>query len=85
MQVLMWMTPILWNIDGMTLNPIISGILKLNPMYYIVSGYRDALIDQVWFWDRLDITVYFWVITAVVFGIGTTLFKKLQVHFADVL
>ena len=85
MQVLMWMTPILWNIDGMTLNPIISGILKLNPMYYIVSGYRDALIDQVWFWDRLDITVYFWVVTAIVFGIGTTLFKKLQIHFADVL
>ncbi len=85
MQVLMWMTPIMWNIDGMTLHPLIAGILKLNPMFYIVNGYRDALINKVWFWDRLDLTVYFWIVTLALLGIGTTVFKKLQVHFADVL
>lgn len=45
----MWMTPILWNIDSMPLNSVILFILKLNPMYYIVSGYRDALITKFWF------------------------------------
>ncbi len=42
------MTPIMWNIDGMELNPILITILKLNPMYYIVAGYRDSLIKEGW-------------------------------------
>ena len=29
--------------------------------------------------------VYFWIITVVVFGIGALVFKRLKVHFADVL
>lgn len=87
LQVLMWMTPIMWNIDVMQdrLPRVISVILKMNPMYYIVSGYRDSVINHVWFWERLDITIYFWVVTVVLFAIGTTIFKKLQIHFADVL
>lgn len=60
MQVLMWMTPILWNIDSMPLNSVILFILKLNPMYYIVSGYRDALITKFWFFNRPEQTLYFW-------------------------
>ena len=31
--VLMWMTPIMWNLDGMVLPKWIEIILKLNPMY----------------------------------------------------
>ena len=85
MQVFMWMTPIMWNIDAMVISPPVMLILKLNPMYYVVSGYRDALINNVWFWDRPELTVYFWFVAALIYGIGTTVFKKLKVHFADVL
>lgn len=46
LQIGVWMTPIMWNIDGMELNPILITILKLNPMYYIVAGYRDSLINK---------------------------------------
>ena len=83
--VLIWMTPIMWNIDGMALPGWMVIILKLNPMYYIVSGYRDALIYQRWFWERPGITLYFWIFTALMLWIGVTIFKKLQNHFADVL
>ena len=31
------------------------------------------------------LTLYFWGFTLIVFVLGTRLFKKLQVHFADVL
>ena len=30
-------------------------------------------------------TMYFWIITMVLFGIGALVFKRLKVHFADVL
>ena len=85
MQVWIWATPIMWNLDGMTLSPVLTVILKLNPLYYIVSGYRDAMIDQVWFWEKPMLTLYYWVITGVVIFIGTRVFKRLMPHFADVL
>jgi teichoic acid transport system permease protein len=58
---------------------------KLNPMYYIVEGYRDTLINHVWFWHRYNQTAWFWVITLVLFLLGAILYKKLKPHFADVL
>ncbi|MEE3419705.1 MAG: ABC transporter permease [Lachnospiraceae bacterium] len=86
-QVQVWMTPIMWNMDQF--GPRMPGwavtVLKFNPMYYIVCGYRDAMMNKVWFWQRFDLTCYFWIITAVFFGIGVYFFKKLKVHFADVL
>lgn len=85
LQVGIWMTPIMWNIDTMELSPVLITILKLNPMYYIVAGYREALIDKLWFWENPSLTIYFWIITFVLFGIGTGIFKRLKVHFADVL
>ena len=60
-------------------------ILKLNPMYYIVSGYRDALINKTAFWEYPGLTLWFWGITLFILWAGTTMFKRLRVHFADVL
>lgn len=85
LQVGIWMTPIMWNIDTMDLPSWLISIFKLNPMYYIVAGYRDSLINKVWFWDNIGLTVYFWIVTIIVFGAGNLIFRKLKVHFADVL
>lgn len=87
LQVGVWMTPIMWSFSDMKLseNGMIATLLKLNPMYYIVNGYRDALIAKQWFWSHGIMTIYFWAVTAILFAIGAGLFKKLKIHFADVL
>lgn len=85
LQVSVWLTPIMWNFEDLHLSGIITYIFKLNPMYYIVEGYRDALITGRWFWERPVLTLYYWVFTLVVFWLGTRVFKRLRVHFADVL
>lgn len=83
LQVGMWATPILWKI---TMIPEEYQILfKLNPVFYIVNGYRSALLEKSWFWEDFYSTMFFWIITAVVFGVGALIFKRLKVHFADVL
>ena len=83
LQIGMWMTPIMWSY---TIIPEKSQwIAKLNPMYYIVEGYRDTLIKKVWFWDRYFQTVYFWILAIGIFVIGSIIFKKLKPHFSDVL
>lgn len=86
LQIGVWMTPIMW-IAEETLadHPVILGILKLNPVYYVVTGYRDAFIHKNWFWERPLWTLYFWCFTIGAFFFGTWVFKKLRVHFADVL
>lgn len=86
LQVGMWITPIMWNFESMAQIPGWAiTILKLNPMYYVVSGYRDAFINKIGFWENPGLTVYFWAVTIVIFAIGTSVFKRLRPHFADVL
>lgn len=84
LQVLVWATPIMWNIDMLSDGPL-KTILRLNPMYYIVSGYRNALINKVWFWQTWQMTLYFWALTLFLVCFGMLIFKRLQKHFADVL
>ena len=85
LQVGVWMTPIMWNFSDFNLSPPVQVLFKMNPMYYIVEGYRGALIDKVWFWERPGLTAYFWGLTLVIMFIGTRVFGKLRIHFADVL
>ena len=85
LQVGVWLTPIMWDLSILSDHPLLMKLFKLNPMYYIVSGYRDSLLGHVWFTQHWGWTLYFWVITIVLFGIGTVIFKRLKVHFADVL
>ena len=83
LQVGMWATPILWDIAQIPEKYRI--IFKLNPVFYIVNGYRSALFEKTWFFEDFYSTVFFWITTAIIFGIGTLIFKRLKPHFADVL
>jgi len=78
-----WLTPIFWSISRIPED--YHWIIKLNPVYYIVSGYRDSLLYHTWFWDRPYETIYFWAFTAIVLLGGITVFKKLRPHFAEVV
>lgn len=84
LQIGMWATPILWNLGDIQ-NPLIVMLLKINPLVYIVNGYRSAVYEKEWFFQDFFSTMYFWIVTVVLFGIGALVFKRLKVHFADVL
>ena len=77
-----WLTPIFWSIERVP--EAYRFILKINPMFYIVDGYRKTFIEQVWFWEAYKITPYFIVVTGVLFVGGAIVFKKLRPHFGDV-
>lgn len=83
LQIGIWATPIMWNMDN--LSPTWKIIFKLNPLVYIVNGYRDAVYGQGWFYEDFFSMMYFYVVTAILFGIGAIIFKRLKPHFADVL
>lgn len=78
-----WITPIGWQLT--MLPNSVARIFKLNPVYYIVTGYRDAFVDKIFFWQRPYETIYFWMLCLVTLLIGIRLFNKLRPHFSDVI
>ena len=84
LQIGMWATPIMWNIK-MLPSDNMKTLFKLNPLVYIVNGYRSAIFEEVWFWEHFYSSTYFWIFTISMFCIGTLVFRRLRSHFADVL
>lgn len=84
MQIGFWATPIFWDINIME-SQRIQTILKMNPMYYIVRGYRESFIYFVPFWHHPEETIQFWIITLALLLTGGLLFHRLKPHFPDVL
>lgn len=83
LQLSMWMTPIMWSVT--ILPPTMKWFPFINPVFYIVDGYRDSTINHIWFWNKPLHSLYFWLITMLLFLFGTTIFRRLKPHFADVL
>ncbi|MBQ8527268.1 MAG: ABC transporter permease [Lachnospiraceae bacterium] len=84
LQIGMWATPIMWSVTRVE-GTVFETVFKLNPLYYIVNGYRQSLFGQTWFFEDWQLTLYFWVVTLLLFAFGTVVFKRLKPHFADVL
>ena len=83
LQLGFWGTPIFWSLNMIPAK--YHFFLKLNPVYYIIEGYRDACIHYVWFWEHLCLTAYFWAFTLVAMFVGAVVFKRMRPHFADML
>lgn len=83
LQFSIWLLPILWQPEVLPDTAVI--ILRFNPMFYIIEGYRKSFlpatnsISSVWY------TVYFWGILILLILAGNYLFKKLNNQFADLL
>ncbi len=60
-------------------------LFKLNPFYYIVAGYRDSMLTGALFFERPLNTLYFWIVSFLLFYLGLRIFMKLRPHFSDVL
>ena len=52
LQVGVWLTPIMWDINMLSSHPWLIKLFKLNPMYYVVTGYRDSMLGHVGIWNH---------------------------------
>jgi len=59
-------------------------IFDFNPIYYVIEGFRDSLLYNIWFFEKKS-TIIFWCITIFTYFIGKKIFNKLQPHFGDVI
>jgi ABC-type polysaccharide/polyol phosphate export permease len=78
-----WLTPVFWSPE-MLPEGILRRLICLNPMYYIVDGYRRCLVFSTGpDWGMPAIV--FWLETAIILWIGAWMFNRLSGYFADTL
>ena len=82
-QIGFWAIPIVWGPE------VLGGkweiFFKANPIYFLVEGYRDTLLRNMWFWQEPLYDLYFWGIVVLIWIIGIRTFRRLKPYFADVL
>lgn len=83
LQIIFWITPICW--QQSLVGGGIANIIKYNPLYYVVNGYRSAFIGEGFFNIETSMIIYYWAIALIIFIIGYGIFRKCKKHFADVL
>ena len=90
MRVLLYITPILWPSgrldDRGTIGVVFEYAMRLNPVYYLVEGYRYALLGEGWFIiEHPSITIYFWALVLLLLFVGSYMHVKFRRHFIDFL
>lgn len=82
-QVFFWATPVFWSFS--MLPDKYTSILQLNPVAYIVQGYRNTMLNQDFFWHDPLTAIGYWLVAIVILLFSLRFFKKMKPHFADVL
>ena len=86
MRLLLYLTPILWDINQLKHMPKIVGlIMKANPIYYVVQGYRDCFFYQKGILFYSHSMIAFWIITFVLFAFGSYMMYKFKHKFIDLI
>ncbi len=83
LQLGFWVTPIFWSIEKVPEKYM--HLMRLNPMVYIIEGYRNTFLYKRWFWEEPMQAFYFLGITVFILLVGAITFKRLKPHFGDVL
>ena len=82
-RLMFFMTPIFWSLEGLPKNYVL--IMKLNPIVYVVDGYRESLLFQTPFYVSLQYTLYYWLWVVILWILGIYTFNRLKPHFADII
>lgn len=78
-----WVTPIFWAFNIVPDQYQI--FFKLNPMVYIIEGYRGTLIYHEWFWSDFTGFLLFWFEVVIMLLVGISAFRRLRPQFSDVI
>lgn len=85
MRLLLYLTPILWSLKNIEEYTWLVRIIKANPIYYIVCGYRDAFLYHKGLYPYRHQMLAFWIITLVLFVAGSVMMYKFKRKIIDLL
>lgn len=80
---LFWLSGVMWNPDGVeSFWPNL--MLKLNPITYITSGFRDVFIEKEWFFNRPE-TLYFLLMLGLMTISANYIYNRVREDIPDIL
>lgn len=85
LRLLFYVSGPIWNIDNRNLPIWLVKILKLNPFYYLIDGFRDTFLSKQWFWEKATYSLIFWGITLIILILGCHLHLKFRSKFVDLV
>lgn len=86
LRMFLYLSGVLWPISMLSDHPVIMETLQLNPLLYLIEGYRSALFGTEWYFiTHWQYTLYFWIVVFILFSIGSVLHVKFRRHFIDYL
>lgn len=80
----LWISGIFFDVDTLE-NQTIAAILKVNPITYLVKGFREAFMSEAWFWEHPIRLAVFLGELLIMFLLGLWSFKRLRKEMPDVL
>ena len=79
-----WMSGILYDANNVKSHTM-RAILKINPVTFIATGYRNAFIYKKWFFEAPKEMIAFFIVLLVFLLMALWAFKRLRKEIADVL
>lgn len=84
LNILFWATPVVWIADDVVAKEY-QWLVSINPVYYVIEGYRGSFLYHKPLWHHWQHGLYVWGLALVVGVAGAMIFRRLKLHFADVL
>ncbi|KRK98160.1 ABC-2 type transporter [Secundilactobacillus odoratitofui DSM 19909 = JCM 15043] len=85
MRMLFYISGVLFNFETGAFPPTVTRLLQLNPFFYVVSGFRESMLGQGWFWQRPVLTIEFWLFVLFFLLVGSHLHYKFRSRFVDLI
>ncbi|MCY8370612.1 ABC transporter permease [Bacillus haynesii] len=86
-RLLFFLLPIFWDISTQLgdKHPALLNVIKLNPLFYIIDGFRNSFLGGSWFFEDATYMLYFWAFTLLLLTVGAVLHMKFRDRFVDFL
>ena len=80
-----WLSGLIWNINTLKDIPWLKALLKVNPVTYLVEGYRNCFIHKTWIWESPKTLIAFLLILVVLIIAAVWVYRRLRKEIPDVL
>ncbi|GIO23411.1 ABC transporter permease [Oceanobacillus sp. J11TS1] len=86
LRMLIYVSGVLWPLSKLEAFPRLLNIMQLNPLYYLIEGYRAAFFGTEWYFiTHWELTIYYWIIVLLLLIIGASMHVRFRRHFIDFL
>ena len=85
LNIMMWATPILWDYHVVITDKVAFILKIINPMFYIICGFRESILFSIGLVDHLKQGIYFWFVVLILWKVCFSVYRRLLPQIADVM